>query len=237
MDAYKGGWVIARWDPDGAFAFQTASTFADVLRECSDVAVLGVDIPLALPRRNLRRSDEELRAHLGPAARSLFFTPTRAAAGTFDPAEAPAASHAAAVVANRASGGKGPSIQGWNLMPKVIEARHELLTRAEDGGLEPPVWEVHPESSFVTMAQEAGRQLPLASKKSGRGVGERLALLSGLCGFDPLVLAEVAAGTGVDDCLDAAANAWTCARVLQGTARWFGPRERDDEGLPLSVPT
>jgi predicted RNase H-like nuclease len=74
------------------------------------------------------------------------------------------------------------------------------------------VREVHPEVSFAEMLGRPAR----ASKKTWSGMRERL---------EPLQRAGIAveglSGTGaagVDDVLDAAAAAWTAARILRGEA-------------------
>lgn len=209
-------------------SLHAATDFAQVVAACEDCEMIAVDMPIALPAEGVRESDHALRAHLGAAARSLFWTPTRS---TLE-----AATHAEAVTANHAAGGKGPSIQGWGLMPKVREIRHELQTQHEDQ-LTQRVREVHPESTFVTMARLSGLATPLASKKSAAGVGQRLGLLAEHCNFEPAALTAAGKGTGVDDCLDAAAAAWTAWRIVSGTAVWFGPNETDDQGFVLGVPT
>lgn len=69
--------------------------------------------------------------------------------------------------------------------------------------------EVHPE---VTFAHLNGRR-PLASKRTWEGLQARLALLGGV-GIEPPPLRVPA-----DDLFDAAAVAWSAARVARGEAR------------------
>ena len=197
----------------------------DVLSITHDHAVVGVDMPLALPESGLRPSDRALKSFLGRNGRSLFWTPTRAAID--------AASHAEAVIVNKANGGKGPSAQGWGLAAKIREARTACMSADGDHG--PRVLEVHPESSFTMM--NLGQPLP--SKKTAAGVGQRIALLESRFGSLTPSLASVGDGPIIDDVLDAIAAAWTARRVLDGEAEWFGGAESDvpdDEGFVLPVP-
>lgn len=206
----------------------TVAHFREVIEVTADCAVVGVDMPMALPKSGVRASDVELRAWLGSASRSLFYTPTRAALE--------AESHAEAVRVNKAAGGKGPSAQGWGLAAKIREVRATLGPDPDHRFVE-----VHPESSFLMMNQ----QEHLATKRSAKGVGQRSQLLTA-AGFAPAaMLAQCGPGPKVDDALDAMAACWTAARLAAGTAQWFGvagsgvawagaPRsgapERDDQG-------
>lgn len=209
----------------GELRVSLAESMTDVLSITHDHAVVGVDIPLALPPSGLRPSDQALKSFLGRSGRSLFWTPTRPAIN--------AAHHADAVTINKAHGGKGPSAQGWGLAAKIREARAACRSADLDGG--PRVLEVHPESSFTMM--NLGQPLP--SKKTAGGVGQRIALLESRFGSLTPALASVGDGPVIDDVLDAIAAAWTARRVLDGEAEWFGGAESDapdDEGFVLPVP-
>lgn len=222
VDGCKGGWVIAiaHLGASVTLTMAVVETFAEVMTRTADCAVVGVDMPLALPVDGLRASDAAVKEHLGVNGRSLFWTPTRAAIAQDN--------HAAAVRVNKARGGKGPSAQGWGLAAKIREARQALGPQPD-----PRILEVHPESSFVVLAGE-----PLPSKRTAQGVGRRLGLLSAWAPTAAAALASVPlkpATTTVDDALDAMAAAWTAQRVAEDRAQWFGARTRDDEGFLIAV--
>jgi predicted RNase H-like nuclease len=122
-----------------------------------------------------------------------------------------AATHADAVREARAAGGPAPSIQAFNLVPKIVEA---MAIVAVDDRLH----EVSPELSFAVLAGA-----PLATRKrTAAGAAERRALL--VDRFRDLV--ERAPGAARDDVLDAYAVAWTARRIAAGTAERLG----DDDG-------
>lgn len=212
VDGWSGGWV-AVIATDAASTIVVTETFADMVIATADCATVGVDMPMWLPASGIRDGDEQLRSELLTGRTStLFWTPTRVVLDHLD-------SHADAVVANKAVGGKGPSAQGFALMKKVVEvraaARNERPRRH---------YEVHPESSFSAMNGD----IALVSKRSAAGVGARLKLLAGdfpdvldrLDGAPPKV--------PIDDVLDAYAAAWTARRIAAKECRWFGPEIEDD---------
>jgi predicted RNase H-like nuclease len=151
--------------------------------------VIGVDVPIGLPKTGERRRADMAARHLVGARRaSVFFTPARAAleATTYREARTVAPS---------------TSAQGWALRTAILD-----VDRVRD----PRVHEVHPEVSFAVLAGE-----PLAfAKRTWNGHRERLELL-GRAGIeipDHLDAGLVAA----DDVLDAAVAAWTAARIARG---------------------
>ena len=179
---------------------------------------VGIDMPVALAVRGRRQAEGELRAVLGSSARSVFTSPTRAAAEARTQAEATAC--------NRANDGPGISAQAFGLFASIREVRTALR-----GSQFNHWWETHPETSFALMN---GGQ-PLASKRSALGVGQRLALLRvEFPAFDS-VLSTAPASVPIDDVLDAAAAAWSARRIGTGTATLFGPDSRDDEGFALGI--
>jgi len=219
VDGYRDGWVVAIHTLRSArIRFELAQTFADVIAITADCHQVGVDMPQALPVRGVRDSDHQIKDFLGSGGRSLFWTLTRDALDQ--------ETHADAVRVNKANGGKGPSAQGWGLAAKIREVRAELLAVSN-----PRVFETHPESSFTAMNDGE----LMISKKSGGGAARRLQLL---LAWSPNIVdaaATVEAGPVIDDVLDAAAAAWSALRVHRGQARWFGPREMDDQGLCCGV--
>jgi len=218
VDGWTGGWVAVIADGDSSRIVAT-ETFAKMGDATSGCRAVGVDMPMWLPASGIRAGDEELRSRLlaGRTA-TLFWTPTRAVLDHLD-------SHAAAVVANKAAGGKGPSAQGFALMQKVVEVR--AMAQGEHPRRH---FEVHPESSFSAMNGDVA----LASKRSAAGVGARLQLLT-LAFPDVLEqLRGAPAKVPVDDVLDAYAAAWTARRIADGTSRWFGA-DGDDDGFRCAI--
>ena len=105
----------------------------------------------------------------------------------------------------------GFSVQAWSLREKIRQA-DEL--RAQRPRL---LYEVHPELSF---AELNGGPVIAASKKTWNGQMTRRAVLA-RAGID---LPDDLAGAGIvpaDDVLDAAAVAWSAARIARGQAVSF----------------
>ena len=78
VDATKKGWVAVVAE-DGAFVEAHAfSTIAELTSQLTDVAVIGVDIPIGLPDSGRRAADVAAREFVGPRRSSVFFTHPRA---------------------------------------------------------------------------------------------------------------------------------------------------------------
>ncbi len=208
VDGYRDGWVAAILDgagpgPGGDVRWVVYRRFESLLRAYPG-AHIGVDIPLGLPSRGRRACEDEARAFLGPARSSIFYTPPWWI-----------------LTAYRLDGphprGIGVSIQTWNILPKVREAMDALAVTGH-----PHVSEVHPECSFramagATMQHPAATSARLATKKTGRGVGERCQLLRDRAEMIMPDLSTAPAGPGIDDLLDAVAAAWTAQRWRAGS--------------------
>lgn len=217
VDSGPHGWVVCVLTGTGRAREARWAVLPDaeaVLARTSGCDAVGVDIPLALPAGRTRRTAEtEASARLGAARSSLFPTP---------PAEVLAADsyEDACAVAQRVTG-RRISLQTWNIVPRIRE-----FQRVE---LPPSVVEAHPELSFRTMAPGTG----FASKKTARGAGRRIAVLSGWA--DPArLLGDLPSATRLDDALDALACAWTAERVVSGTAELLGPG-RDARGRSTAI--
>lgn len=191
---------------------------ATVREQLADAVAVGIDMPIALVEEGRREAETQLRAALGSSARSVFTSPTRAAVA--------ATSQTEATRLNREHGGPGISAQAFGLFASIRELRVEL-----EGVCCRHWWETHPETSFALL--NGGP--PLASKRTARGVAERLSMLS--AHFPDLQdrLLAAPAKVPVDDVLDAVAAAWSAQRISHGTARVFGPAGRDDQGFPLGI--
>jgi predicted RNase H-like nuclease len=221
VDACQRGWIgIAVEDAGGirAYAAQDIETLAARADADGRCAVVGVDMPIGLPDRGLRRADVLARAAVGPLWPSVFMTPVREALL--------AADHATASAINRARTGQGVSMQAWRLKPKLLQVER-WAWRAPCR-----VVEIHPEVCFARLAGG-----PLTARKSTwAGAERRRALLAGagigLAGD----LGGAAASAGVDDVLDAGAAAWAARRVLRGDARPLpDPPETFSDGWPSAI--
>lgn len=127
-------------------------------------------------------------------------------------------------VSVRRTGGTSLSAQSYALRSAILDV--DAYVR---GGPGVPVVEVHPELSFATMSGA-----PLATRKHDRaGVVERLAVLRA----EGITLPGSALDDRkVDDLLDAAAAAWSAARLVRGEAeRLPDPPERFGDGIDAAI--
>ena len=208
MDGCRGGWVavLLAGDPPAFAGSLAAAGYADLLERLAGAAVVAVDIPIGLAE------------HGCAGGRHLGQSQARAGGGECVPDPAPAgargASHAAASARCSALLGKGCSIQAWGLRGRIFEVERARLA-APAGG--PRLVEAHPELCLATMA---GRPLDRA-KKTAEGHELRRALLAAQgVALPPGPPERGPPGIGVapDDLVDAAAAAWTAARVAAGLA-------------------
>ncbi|HEX9258159.1 MAG TPA: DUF429 domain-containing protein [Acidimicrobiales bacterium] len=202
VDACPAGWVGVVLERDGTIRACCRPTVESVLAASGTVDVVGVDIPVGLPGSGVRLADVEARRVLGARRSSVFLTPPRAVLQ--------AASHSEASALCRALTGSGVSQQTYALRAKVLEVDEWLARRGETA---PPVFEVHPEVSFVTLAGA-----PLESKKTWAGFDQRRRVLAGAGIVLEGGLGLSGQRVGVDDLLDAAVVAWTAQRIRAGTA-------------------
>jgi predicted RNase H-like nuclease len=94
------------------------------------------------------------------------------------------------------------------------------------------VAETHPELCFAAMA---GQHLPYP-KRTWAGVELRRRLLAQSGINLPAELGTAGREAAVDDVLDAAAAAWTAARIIAGTAHSLPARpEVFGDGLPCAI--
>jgi predicted RNase H-like nuclease len=218
IDACPGGWVGIVLDdaahPTGVFG----RTVARLLRAAPPVTLITIDIPIGLPDTGSRAADHAARIAVGPRWQSVFLTPIRAAL------EAP--TYAEANHLARQQSGAGISRQAYGLRTKILEV-DAWLTHAPT-----PVFEVHPEVCFATMASA-----PVATtKKSWAGLERRRQLLR-LAGIELASdLGEAGRRANADDVLDAAAAAWTAQRLVAGTARPLpDPPELSPDGRAVAI--
>jgi predicted RNase H-like nuclease len=220
VDAYPRGWLALRCSFDRKGRMEIVSLeghrgFASVVALPDHLIV--VDVPIGLvqsPGDGPRLCDVEARRLLRTRGASVFPAPTRAAlnAGSFAAAKA-----------------VGPiNLQTFGILRKVADV---------DGAMRPAmqarVREGHPELSFREMANGAGA---LRTKTSAEGNAQRARLLAKL-GLDvDQLLARRPPGADVDDVLDAAAMAWTAARIGYGQAHSI-PADApcDAKGLRMEI--
>lgn len=217
VDGCRAGWVVA---VGGA----TAGTGPTRLLVVPDVravlairpSVVGIDIPLGLPASGPRACDLAARARLGPRRSSVFPAPVRAVLGAGD--------HREAARLSTAASGRSLSIQAWNLVPKIGDADRSVAPGD-------PVFEVHPELSFATLAGAPLR----TRKRDAAGREERLALLTRPFPDVAERLAARPTGCAADDVLDAYAVLWTVRRIAAGTAEVLGDGAVDGTGRTMSI--
>lgn len=210
VDGWTRGWVAVTLDR-GSVTVTEHPTFAEVLAAAGTASVVGVDIPIGLPMMPGRAADTAARAALAPYASRVF--------PTFPRAVLDAPTYAEAVA--RCGDGPRLSRQAYGLRAKILEVDpHRGDAR---------IFEVHPELAFAAMAGA-----PLVSKKTWNGAMWRRALLTA----HGIELPDVLASAGhvpVDDVLDAAAVAWSSARIAAGIALCLPPDPPRQDGRAVAI--
>ena len=216
VDAWVKGWVGVEL-VDGAFAgAHTAEQLADLV-SLEDFDAVAVDIPMGLLDEGFRAAESAARRVLGPRSSSVFSTPPRAVLEQH--------THAAANAVSKQLTGQGLGAQSYALRTRILEADNLYGV----AGL--PLHEVHPEVSFAMM----GDHPPAASKKTWRGVHERMTRLLAV-GIDVPGDIGDAAKAGADDVLDAAAAAWSANRIATGRAQSLpDPPQVNGRGQPSAI--
>lgn len=224
VDGARGGWTGALLGVSGTGTVQIVAgpdlpTLIDRARSQADVEVVAVDTPIGLPDTGRRQADVQVRARLGRRAGSVFPTPVRDALAAESYAEARR-------ISIDRTGGTSLAAQSYALRRAILDV--DAYVRGEGPTL--PVVEVHPELCFSIMAGA-----PLASsKKTPEGVRERRGLL--LAQGIRLPSGVDLARRGADDILDAAAAAWSAARVARGEAdRHPEQPERFSDGIDAAI--
>jgi predicted RNase H-like nuclease len=220
VDGWRGGWVAVVLDDGRWSQTRVAAGLAELAGAFGGAAAIGVDMPLGLVARGWRHADDLAAARLGAQRSRVFRVPPRAAWQ--------AATHrdAVAVCRTLTDPPAGFSVQAWSLRDKIGQAEE---VRASLPGL---LFEVHPELSFAALN---GGTVIAASKKTWNGQMTRRAVLAraGIALPDDLAQAGV---VPADDILDAAAVAWSAARIAGGAAVSFpDPPQPDDTGQPIAI--
>ncbi|MEV2275336.1 DUF429 domain-containing protein [Nocardiopsis sp. NPDC049922] len=216
VDGCRRGWVAVHLRDGRWLRAGLHPDLSCVLKDTS-AHVVAVDIPMGLLADGARACDGRIRGLLGPRANSVFPTPPRGVVQVED-------FETANRLCRRLTG-RGLSRQTFALFPKIREVD---ALRGEWGDR---LYEVHPELSFRAMAGA-----PLRSgKRTWNGQALRMRLLADEGIVAPEDLAE-AGEVPVDDVLDAAAAAWTAARIAAGRAHTCPDRpERDERGGPIAI--
>ena len=200
LDGCKGGWIAAVAQDGRLIDVKFLAPACAALDAWPDAAVFAFDIPIGFSADGRRAADVEARKFLGKrAGNRMFYAPIRAAVEARNLEEAHEASK---------------RITGSAIQPPSAALLPKIRQVAGIAG-DKRVYEAHPEVSFAAMA---GR--PLASrKKTWNGLTQRRALLAarGLAISD--ALGEAGERGAPDDIADAAACAWTAARIARGEAR------------------
>ncbi len=159
VDGCRPGWVGVLLTEGRVAGVVARATVAALVEEVGPVDVVGIDIPIGLPRSGVRAADLAAQRFLGARRSTVFSTPIAEAlrAGTL----------AEAIAVSRLRTGRGISAQAFALRARILEVAAWLPTAGVDGR------EVHPEVSFAVMS---GAPLP-ASKRTwpGRHSGWRAA--------------------------------------------------------------
>jgi predicted RNase H-like nuclease len=191
LDGCPTGWVAVLL-VDGAVAdVRVVPRAAEALSEHRPSHV-GVDMPVGLVDA-ARDTDTAARALLPGRASSVFSTAPRSVVEGWR--DGSVTTHAQASERCRTVTGQGLSQQAWRLVPKMAE-----IDELASGGS--PLFEVHPELAFATVAGA-----PLPRKRSWPGMMLRHRLLEEL----GIVLPdrfEGDAAAAPDDVVDAAVCAW-----------------------------
>lgn len=203
VDGAPDGWVAVIICAHDHKLVSAASRpeFAAIVADHVDATIVAVDMPIGIGPEWPRPPDQEARRLLAAGRSSVFFMPP---IGVLE-----AATYVEAVERCQQLGIPGVSQQAYALRSKIFEVAAVAAT-------DPRVREVHPEVSFASMNHG-----PLAHrKKTWAGFQERRRLLR-VNGIELDDTLDTTGRAGVDDVLDAAAAAWTAARIARGEAQWI----------------
>ena len=195
-----GRWVAVLLEDEHFARAFVASTIPEILDSERNLKMLGVDIPIGMPKGKQHRvCDVAAKKLIGPRSSSVFHTPPR------EILEAP--TYREANFLSRRRYNRGISAQAYALGPKILEI--DPIAASDDRLIE-----AHPEVCFWAMK----RGHLAHPKKSWNGQMERRFLLTAQ-GIELPDEIPALANTPPDDLLDAAAAAWTAHRVAIGAAQ------------------
>lgn len=207
VDGCSSGWFSVGLAHDGTYDLSCHPSFGELLSCRSNAEIILVDIPIGLPENSEGRDcDRYARTLLGCRRSSVFPTPTRQ---TVNQAAHASGDYQAASAVERQIAGKGISKQAFAIAPKIAEVDKVMRRHGTDAT--PRIREVHPEVCF----QAFNNQVPMRfSKKTTKGVGERLKVLEGIEPqtrgiYDKASSEYLRKDVGRDDILDALVAAVT----------------------------
>jgi predicted RNase H-like nuclease len=220
VDGCRGGWIAFKVDlPTQATSVEVVDLPAWLRDRPSDLACLGIDIPIGLLNGS-RACDKAARKLLGqPRGTSVFAAPCRAAvhAATYEEASA----------VNRQKTGRGLSQQAWGIVPKIKQVDDAITPDCQRWA-----FEVHPEVCFWTVNQ---RRPMTHNKKTKEGAAERIALLQPVFPEIERHLANRPPHVGTDDLMDAAVAAWTALRRHRKEVESVCSPEVDEMRLAVTI--
>ena len=213
IDGYKGGWIAVILE-GGVFATARVAwnKCLETLIRDNKIDHAIVDIPIGLASKPEERdTDQAMRDFLTGQTSCVFNAPCRQVLEMKDHKPASKMNHK--ILAKDKKDKKGLSIQAFSIMPKIKEA-DDVVRKLKQAKMR----EGHPEISFKILfnlsLDSKTFDKRLESKKTAKGVGQRLKLLKDLK-FDIINLIEQIPAkhpAKLDDLLDAAVLAWSANR-------------------------
>ncbi|CAM2067864.1 DUF429 domain-containing protein [Sulfidibacter corallicola] len=222
VDGCRAGWLAAFvcFEAERAVAWDARilANVAQVLEDPREPKFVAVDIPIGLLSEHVaggRECDRGTRKAIGARRSSVFPPPVRSLLGAthFDEVR-----------------GKGLSIQGFGLLPKIAEVDAWITPELQER-----VFESHPEMAFTRLL---GSPMQHYKLKAPGKQERREALVAVYPGFeDWLAYWRVPRSqAGLDDLLDAMVLSWTAWRRFKGIAVSIPERPpRDERGLEMAI--
>lgn len=219
-DGCRGGWLVTSLD-SGQIRISQEFDLNTIIAGLGPDDVFAIDIPIGLTDNGPRECDLLTRKALCPRGSCVFPAPIRPALNS--------PSRAAADHVSRAIQGKGVSAQAFGIYGLIASVERSLLNNPNTRDR---VFEIHPEASFLAMAQ---RSLPPKRSREGRQI--RRGLLVEAFGEEPLQNAESSIPRGiVEDLYDSLAALWSGYRIARSEHDSYpNPAEFDELGLRMAI--
>lgn len=234
VDGCKAGWFIAvasatkedEVATSWGFTLENvaiAATFAEVLSNTIDCALVCIDIPIGLSSGDKPRQCDIVARKLlrGPRASSVFPAPIRPCLSAMD--------YETACKISFEHSGKKLSKQSFALLERIRQVDDLMVP-----SLQQRMREIHPEISFLALNDEK----PIRhNKKTVPGLARRHGLLQDVFGNIDNILAQAPArGYMMDDALDALVAAWTASQTIIGKAGTLPEKpEHDSKSLRMEI--
>lgn len=216
IDVWRGQWVAVVLSNRRYERAMVAPGVTELLSALSDMTAIGVDMPLGLTSAGEpRQADKAVREFVGPRRSSVFPTYPREVyeAETYDTAR-----------------DRCLALTGGSISRQAYALRDRLLELDKAASAHHNLFEVHPEVSFCEMAK---RHLAW-SKTSWNGLQERMRVLGEHGLVLPSEIVELG-HVGAEDVLDAAAVAWSAARIATRHARTFPDPPQVVDGAQIAI--